>query len=336
MDPISQGVLGAVVTQAAMRSSRLGWITICGCLAALAPDIDVIFQSDIDPLLFLQYHRQFTHALAFIPFGALAVALLLFPLARRHLPFSTIYIACLVGYATHGFLDACTSYGTQLLWPFSDHRFAWNNVSVVDPLFTVPVVLLVVIAVYRSKRLFAWLGLGWVAIYLSFGMVQSQRAQSMGETLAASRGHVPLLLTAKPGFGNLLVWKTVYEFDDTFYVDAVRMGLTAEVCRPSSSRPRLDIDRDFPWLRSPQQLKDIERFRWFSDDYLAVDRHNPNLIVDLRYSVVPNEVDPLWGILINPNADDAEHVQFVESRSVSEAKRSAYLNLLTGDACSPT
>ena len=43
-----------------------------------------------------------------------------------------------MGYATHGLLDSCTSYGTQLFWPFSDVRVAWDTMSIVDPLFTVP------------------------------------------------------------------------------------------------------------------------------------------------------------------------------------------------------
>ena len=57
-----------------------------------------------------------------------------------------------LGYSTHGLLDACTSYGTQLFWPFSNERISWNNISIVDPLFTIPVLILVVIAIRTKKR----------------------------------------------------------------------------------------------------------------------------------------------------------------------------------------
>ena len=161
MDPISQGALGAVVPQLVSRSGRLRAYALLGCAAGMAPDLDVFISSAADPLLFLEYHRQFTHALLFIPAGAAIVALALHGMVRRTLRLSETYFACLLGYATHGLLDGCTSYGTQLLWPFSDERVAWNNVSVVDPLFTVPLLCLVVLAAVRRRRAFAVAGLGW-------------------------------------------------------------------------------------------------------------------------------------------------------------------------------
>jgi inner membrane protein len=69
-------------------------------------------------------------------------------------------------------LDACTTYGTQLLWPFTDARFAWNTVSVIDPLFTLPILALVITAGLRKRPLFARLALAWALIYLSMGLVQ--------------------------------------------------------------------------------------------------------------------------------------------------------------------
>ena len=94
----------------------------------MAPDLDVLIRSSHDPLLFLEYHRQFTHSLFFIPVGALICALAFYPVTRRALSFRETWILSALGYATHGLLDACTTYGTLLLWPFSQERFAWHNV----------------------------------------------------------------------------------------------------------------------------------------------------------------------------------------------------------------
>ena len=136
MDPLSQGTVAAAFAQSSANKNNLLKVALVGFLAGLAPDLDVLIQSSTDPILFLEYHRQFSHSLFFIPFGSFIVALLIFPLIRKSMSFKTVYIASLLGYATHGLLDACTSYGTLLFWPFSNERITWNNISIVDPLFT--------------------------------------------------------------------------------------------------------------------------------------------------------------------------------------------------------
>jgi len=74
MDPVSQGAFGAIFAQTIANKKKILAVSILGCIAGLAPDIDIFIRSDTDPLLKLEFHRQFTHALIFIPFGALLVA----------------------------------------------------------------------------------------------------------------------------------------------------------------------------------------------------------------------------------------------------------------------
>lgn len=333
MDPISQGVLGAALPQAVSGAGKLRRATLLGCAAGLAPDLDVFIDSQADPLLFLEFHRQFTHALVFAPVGAAVVALLLHPFARRVLRWRESYLACLLGYATHGLLDACTTYGTQLFWPFSDHRVAWNNISVVDPLFTLPLVGFVALAAtLRRPQLARW-GLAWALAYLLFGVVQQQRAVTAGEALAEMRGHHPTQISAKAGFANLLLWKIVYAHDGRYYVDAVRAGMRATAC-PGESVPMLDVARDLPWLApQSQQARDVERFRWFSQGYVAPHPRLPEHVIDVRYSVVPNRITPLWGIALDPAAEPSRHVRFVSERRLAKGQGAVYLALLRGDGC---
>ncbi len=333
MDPISQGALGAAVSQTAFRADKLRAATLLGCLAGMSPDLDVLIKSSSDPLLFLEYHRQFTHALVFIPFGAGIAALALHWAVRRTLRFAEACFACLLGYATHGLLDACTSYGTQLLWPFSDVRVAWNNVSVVDPLFTLPLLCLVILAAVSRRRTLAVAGVVWALGYLALGAAQNQRVEAAGAQLAAERGHEPRRLTAKAGFGNLLVWKVIYEHDGRFHVDGVRAGADVTVC-PGTSVSALDVARDLPWLDpAGRQAQDVERFRRFSDDHVALDPAAPNRVIDMRYSVVPNEISALWGIDLDPGAGPDSHARFVTDRPTGAKQRDAYWTLLTGRAC---
>ncbi len=333
MDPITQGTVGAVAAQSFSTPVKLRAAALLGCCAGLAPDLDVFISSAADPLLFLEYHRQFTHSLVFIPVGAAIVALVFHPLVRRVLRPKESYLACLLGYATHGVLDACTSYGTQLFWPFTDYRVAWNNVSVVDPLFTLPVLALVVAAAVSRRRVLAFVAIGWALAYLLAGVVQTQRAQAAGIALAETRGHEPNRLTVKTGFGNLLVWKIIYEHDGRYYVDAVRVAMRSQVC-PGSDIAALALDRDLPWLEAgSQQARDVERFRWFSDDYIAAQPSEPNRVIDVRYSVVPNQIAPLWGIDLDPDAPADRHVGYFADRATGAAQADAYIALLTGAAC---
>ena len=143
MDPLSHAVLGATLSQsvAGKKSNQLSTMII-GALAGMAADLDVLIRSETDPLLFLDFHRQFTHSIAFIPLGALVCALVFYYFwfnrrwSKVKLSFFQVYLFSFLGYAAHGFLDANTSYGTQLLWPFSNERFAWDTVSIIDPLLT--------------------------------------------------------------------------------------------------------------------------------------------------------------------------------------------------------
>ena len=92
--------------------------------------------------------------------------------------------------------------------------------------------------------------------------------------------------------------------------------------------------RDFPWLDpDSRQARDVERFRWFSDGYVAVDPHMPNRIVDMRYSMVPNTIDPLWGIELDPEAPPDRHVGYLEVQESRPEQRGLYWRLLTGEDC---
>ena len=329
MDVLSQAVLGASLSQsfAKDKSKQLSALLI-GVLAGMAPDLDVLIYSSDDPILFLEFHRQFTHSLFFIPFGALLCTLVLYPFIKNKLTFSQIYLFSFLGFATHGLLDACTSYGTQLFWPFSDQRISWGIVSIVDPFFTIPIVIGIVFAVYRSNRLFARIAFIYAVIFLSLGLIQKQRAENALYTLAQQRGHQTERVLVKPSFGNRHVWKLIYEYNGRYYVDAVKLLWRTQIVSGTSIQ-KLNIKRDFPWLaENSQQAKDIERFRWFSDDFLAVNSQEPNVIVDMRYSFLPNQIKLMWGIELSQKKIESAHANFITNTKLSTRTRKQFIKLL--------
>lgn len=328
MDPFTQGVVGSVAPQLFARRVHKAIAGGFGFLAGMAADLDVLIRSSTDPLLRLEYHRQFTHSLIFIPVGALICAIFFSYLWRRlcakkyliknglkyDISFSQIYLFCFMGYATHAVLDACTTYGTVLFWPFSDARIAWNIISVIDPMFTIPIAVLVFFAVRKKSNQLTVICLIYMFSYLGLGVLQNSRAESLAQQLAASRGHQPIQISVKPSFANIIVWKSVYQYGDRYYVDAIRVLRNTKVIQGVSIE-KLNVEKHFPWLnKDSQQAKDIQRFSWFSEQYLGVDPHNPLRIIDLRYSLIPNRIDGMWGIVLQKNAQSEDHVKWTTLR----------------------
>ena len=333
MDPVTQGALGAAVALTKARPKQLAGAALVGALGGMAPDLDVLIRSNTDSLVFLEYHRQFTQSLLFVPIGALLCALALSPLLgkRFDLKFSSVYTFCLLGYATHGLLDACTTYGTLLLWPLSYDRIAWNVLSIIDPLVTLPLLLGIFWTVRSKSSAPIFLALAWFGSYVAVGMVQRDRAEAVAWELALTRGHSPQRLEAKPSFANLLVFKTVYEDSDQFYVDAVHVGVDTKIYE-GKSVAKLDVGRDFPWLESEsQQARDIERFRWFSNDYLALDQTDPYRVIDMRYSLLPNDINALWSIQLDPNVGSEVHVAYQMHRGDSRAALPTLWAMIIGE-----
>ncbi len=338
MDPLTQGALGAALPQAVQtkvggrQKFQFAVAGLIGMLGGMAADLDILISSASDPLLFLTYHRQFTHSLIFIPIGGLIVALALHGVLRNrwHLGFLQTAFICTLGYATHALLDSATSYGTMLLWPFVDTRYSWSIISIVDPLFSLPLLLGVIMAAVRSDPRPARIGLVWALLYLGLGWTQHQTAQNMAAELAASRGHVPVRVEIKPSFGNLVVWKSVYEADGKFYVDALRVNLAPRVYE-GASVAKLAIARDFPWLdEKSQQARDVMRFDHFSDGFSALDPAKPNRIIDVRYSFVPNEISALFSIDLNPDAAPGAHVEYRTHREQAREQFGRLWRLISG------
>ena len=106
-------------------------------------------------------------------------------------------------------------------------------------------------------------------MFHSFGVFQHQRVKAVGYAIAAERGHEPLRLEVKPSFANQLLWKVIYELEDSYYTDAVRAGPEITIYR-GERITKLDIDRDLPWLDpDSQQARDLEPDHSFTYNLLG-------------------------------------------------------------------
>jgi inner membrane protein len=305
MDPLSQGVLGAVAAQSFATKKHVRVAAVTGWLGGMAADLDILIKSSTDPLYSLEMHRHFTHSLAFIPIGGLIVALGLWLLfyKKKH-DFKLIYLFATLGYATHGLLDSCTSYGTRLLWPFSDYRVSWDNVAIVDPLFTIPTLIMASIAMRKHFVGLSRVALIYAIAYLSFGAWQNHKVDQIIYAKALERGHTIEKLKLNPTIGNLIVWRTVYKVGDEFVMDAIRMPVWGQSkFYEGTTIPAFKMPKDIP--ADSVLAKDIARFSYFSQGFIYT--ASENVIADARYSMTPNDMVPLWGINIDPN-NPQDHV----------------------------
>lgn len=310
MDPITQATVGAAATLAILPQSKRfqrspfshGQLALMGALGGMAPDLDILIRSASDPLVAIEYHRHFTHSLAFIPIGGPLVAL---PWAivsvfqkhwKKELPL--VALATTVGFTTHALLDACTTYGTLLLWPFSDHRVSWRIISVIDPSFTFPLLAAVILAIRKRSARWMHTGVIWGALYLCFGLLQQHRAIRTQTQIAEQRQHSVERAAVFPSFVNNVTWRSLYQFDGKYYVDKIRVPWLGSVC--ISPGPAVSVVGDVPGefeTNDPQEIRAHRLLRWFAGGWVARDPDDPAVLGDLRYSFAPNEATPIWGIV---------------------------------------
>lgn len=329
MDLVTQGLLGATAAQAGAKAGEVRLASVIGFCAPLLADADALIRSAEDPLLVLEYHRHFSHALVFIPVGALIGSMLLWPFLRKRLSFWRIYLYSFLGYATAGLLDACTSYGTHLLWPFAEDRIAWSIISILDPVFSLGLLVALGAGVFKGQSIAARAGLIFASLYLVLGGIQHSRAEVAAQEEAYKRGHTVDRLIVKPTLGNLVLWRSVYKSDGEYYIDAIRVAVSGNsTIFQGSTIEAFDIERDVPQVEEQSIIyQDIQRFDAFSDGFLAWHPDRPGVLGDVRYAMLPTSNRPLWGIELNEESPD-EHVIFNTYRVMSEADRHAFLAML--------
>lgn len=302
MDNLTHGLLGMAVAACVAPPECRRQAALVGFLAGEFPDLDVLLRSETDPLFSIEMHRHFTHSLLLAPVIGVAMAWLVILWQRwrsRPVDLRSLMWAGVAAALSHAFCDVWTSYGTRWFWPFSQQRVSWDLISVIDPLFTLPLVPLVVMGVWKRSRRWLASGLVWALCYLCFCFVQQLRVLTQVKQVIATRGHTAERLTVKPSFANSIVWRGLYEAEGKAYVLCFRAAGTVAL-----------LGQDQASLVRPEQLTqiagdttlagDVRRFAHFSDGWLAWHPERPDVLGDLRYAQRPDAIFPLWGIVVDP------------------------------------
>lgn len=306
MDPLTHAVLG-ISAGIALRpkSVPLAAAATAGMLAGMAPDLDVFIRSPGDPLVSFRWHRHFTHSFAFTPVIATLTAFFTAWWFRRRegVGWKPLWLPALAGVFTHILCDACTSYGTMLLWPFDPARIAWDCLPIVDVACTLPVLGLAVTAWVRdSRRAAAW-ALAWFTAYAGAGVLQHRRAEAAVREWLDGRGVKAERLAVKPTFSNLLVWRAVWLHAGRWEAAGVRVVpfARAQIAPGGTKQAYSPTGPDAPPKGSRGAVM-IAEFSEFTGGWNCLDRRDGEIFVgDIRFATLPTSIRPLWSVRTPPD-----------------------------------
>ena len=209
--------MGEAVAGKQLGNRALLW----GAIAGTIPDLDVLANPFLDTVGELTFHRSLTHSLLFAVLASPLFASLLHRWVGRASWWQWFWLFFL-GFFTHALLDSFTTWGTQLFWPFSRYGVAFYNIFVIDPLYTLPFLILLIIAAFYPKessrrRSLLWWSLGISTGYLALSLVFQQVAESVFQKELEARGVDAARMITKATPFNILFWSGTAETEEGFY-----------------------------------------------------------------------------------------------------------------------
>ncbi|WED43456.1 metal-dependent hydrolase [Legionella cardiaca] len=314
MDPITQGALGAACAQACLHKKDRDNAWIVGGLAGMAADLDIFINSPKNPLLFFIYHRHFTHSLLFIPLGAFLVTLVLLLFKRFRKTIKLTFLAAFIGYGTHGLLDACTSYGTLLYWPFSNTRISWDLIAIIDPFFTIPLIFGLIWTIVSDHRKGVVIGLTLAGLVLLFNTYQHHRAFLAVQSFA-KQNHLRLeKLRVFPKMASSINWRAVARDNYRFVAFNVAVPLFRENNTSLiATYPMMQLAQLPQYVKkSPVLLDGVAIFNWFTDGYVILVKSPPLTLADGRFLMDDDPTISLWGLRFLDNPPRIIRISYIK------------------------
>jgi inner membrane protein len=312
MDSITQGVLGAAIGEAVLGKKIGNKGAIIGAVVATIPDLDVILYLFYDKLDMLSIHRGFSHSIVFSIAGAFLIAFVLSKIKWAHsIKFNKLLLCAWLCLFTHMLLDAFTAYGTQLFLPFSNKRVSFDSINVVDPVYTIPLIIGLILSlwIYKStpkRSRFSSYGLIISSLYLIFTLINKENVKTeISKRMTVAKIEYSSLLTMPLGIANVN-WYGVAKSQDSIYM--LKHSILSDTEHAIEAFP---INEDLLKFIDSQVA---EKMRWFAKGFYTVEKENEkiriyNLQVDMRGIVsIGDKKAPTIGYFEISNRDGKSQV----------------------------
>ena len=282
MDSLSQIALGAAVGEATLGRKMGRTAAAWGAFFGTLPDLDVLANPFLDAVQSLAFHRSVSHSFLFALLAAPLFGLLLQRLYRQRAgdiswkDWARLVWWCIV---THFLLDLFTVYGTQIFWPFTDHPFGLDAVFIIDPLYTVPLLGCVTVAIVSRRRRNAvvW-GLVLSTSYLAWSLTAKTIADRAFETAFEAAGLKAERTMSTPAPLNTLLWSGYAQSGDSLWV------ATYSLFDDGPPDEFAIIPRRSGILAGHESDRGVARLDWFSKGWWIADSTETGLaIMDPRF-----------------------------------------------------
>lgn len=221
MDSLTQIVLGAAVGEAVLGKKVGNKAMLYGAIAGTIPDLDILASYVTDTVTALEIHRGFTHSIFFSVFFAPIFGWLV-SRYESYKDFKAWSWLFFWAFLTHPILDAHTTWGTQLFWPL-EYRLAFKSIFVIDPLYTLPFLLFLILAMFQKRdapkrRLYNKVGIIISSSYLLLTFVLKGMAFNEFE-MALKDQHIEYSeIETKPAPFNTILWSANVETKNNYLI----------------------------------------------------------------------------------------------------------------------
>lgn len=223
MDSLTQIVLGAAVGEAVLGKKVGNRAMLWGAIAGTIPDLDVIARFLTDTITATEMHRGFSHSIVFSVLMAPVLGWLVHQIKKRaDVGWQGWTKLFFWGLFTHPLLDAFTTWGTQLFWPF-ESRLAFNNIFVIDPLYTVPFLICLIIAAFKkrgslSRKRINNLGLYLSTGYLALTLLLKWAAHSKITEALEEQNIAYTQISTRPALMNSILWNANVDAGEQYLI----------------------------------------------------------------------------------------------------------------------
>jgi len=284
MDSLTQIVLGAAVGEVVLGKKVGNKAMLWGAIAGTIPDLDVFLNFFVDDLRGNELHRGVSHSILFSIFIAPLLGWLIYKIYSKSNEATQKEWSWLAFWAvfTHPLLDCHTTFGTQLLWPLP-YRVAYNNIFVVDPLYTIPfLVLLIIVAFYKrdseTRRRINLAGIIISSSYMAWTLgVKAYVHANFTQNLEANNIQFSRLSTVPTPFNSIL-WMGTAETEDGYIVGAYSLLDKSKIIDLK------EVNHHHYLIDSLKDNSTIERLKFLSKGWYIITQDSNNLkFNDIRF-----------------------------------------------------